>query len=50
MKNIVVLIGIFIGQNLKKEWNITGGGRWKAIGKDKYSKTLTQIKNGEKDD
>jgi len=26
------------------------GGRWKAIGKDKYSKTLTQIKNGEKDD
>ena len=26
------------------------GGRWKAIGKDKYSKTLTQIKNGEKDE
>lgn len=26
------------------------GGKWKAIGKDKYSKTLTQIKNGEKDD
>lgn len=33
-------------RRMEKDW----GGKWKAIGKNDYMKTLTKIKDGEKDD
>ena len=33
-------------KRMERDW----GGKWKAIGKDNYMKTMTKIKDGDKDE